>query len=76
MSNRLTAGHGWAILGGYILVWEISCQREHLLSEGADRGIARAPVLTRIGIFIVAAHLANVIPEKYDPIHRLATLKQ
>ena len=76
MSNRLKAEHGWLILGCYILLWEISCQQEHLLSEGADRSIASHPVLTRIGIFTIAAHLANILPDKYDPIHRLATLKR
>lgn len=71
MREHLTAGRNWAITAGVIAALEIACPDGETLSEGVDRALERP--FTRYaavaGIGITAAHLLNVIPEKYDPFH-------
>ena len=40
-----------------------------MLSMGADRYLAKRPLLTRCITLGVALHLINLIPEKFDAIH-------
>lgn len=70
----LNARNAWAGLGLGIVAYEIASPKGELLSEGADRAIEKHPVLTRLAIGAVALHLMNVLPERIDPVHRIATI--
>lgn len=59
-----------ALAWGAILAYEMVAPPGELLSEGADRSLSRYPILTRVAIGVTALHLANLLPEKYDPLHR------
>jgi len=69
--ERLNARNGWMAVGALIVSYEIACPDGETLSEGVDRALERplGKVLALGGIAITAAHLANLIPEKYDPFH-------
>lgn len=62
----------WIGIGASVAAYDILCPKGETLSEGVDRALERGK-FTRVaalgGIAIVAAHLANVLPEKYDPFH-------
>jgi hypothetical protein len=60
------------ILG--IIMYEVFAPPSQLLSEAIDRALLRHPVLVRVGIMLVALHLINALPTKYDPIHHTATI--
>lgn len=64
------ADKAWLGITAGVSVYELFCKREELLSEGYDRYIDKHPVITRVGTLAVAAHLCNLIPNKYDPIHQ------
>lgn len=71
---HVTAERAWlGILGG-VAIYEAIAPKNHLLSEGVDRMIEKHPVATRLAIGYVSAHLINVLPEKFDLIHRLGSL--
>lgn len=61
----------WAALALGVLAYELLAPEGGLLSEAVDRAILKHPHLTRIGILIVAGHLANAVPDRYDLIHRV-----
>lgn len=65
---ELTAKRAWTAMGIGILAYEIACPQGELLSEGADRALESHRALTLGGIGLVALHLANVIPQRYDPL--------
>jgi hypothetical protein len=66
-----------ALAWGAIVAYEIFAPEGQLLSEGADRAIERYPRTVPLVIGVVSLHLANAIPERYDPLHAgLKFLKQ
>lgn len=67
---ELTAARTWAVIGAVVLAHEYFCPTGELLSEGADRLIARHPTTARLGILALGLHIANVLPDRYDPVHR------
>lgn len=71
---ELSAGKGWAAIGLGVLAYEILCPDGELLSEGVDRALEKHPAATRLAIGAVALHLMNVLPERIDPVHRLASI--
>lgn len=72
MIEGLTAKRGWLAVGAVVIGHELLCAPGHTLSEGVDRALEKHPVITTLAIGTVALHLMNVLPEAYDPIHRLA----
>lgn len=70
--DHLSAKNGWLALGAGVLAYEILCPEGELLSEGVDRALERHPTLTRLAIGATALHLLNMLPEQYDPFHRLS----
>ena len=74
MRSRLTAQNGWLAVGSLILAFELACPRGCTLSEGVDLWIEKHPVRTRLLVLLVAGHLINAIPPRYDVIHQLALL--
>lgn len=66
---------GWATLTIGVMVYELHAPQGQLLSEGIDRALIRYPNLTRFIVTIVALHLLNLIPQRIDPLHRVATVR-
>lgn len=62
----------WAVLGIAILVYEIVCDEEDLLSVVVDGWLESHPVLTRAVIRSIADHLANEVDPNRDPVHLLS----
>lgn len=61
----------WATLGLGVVAYNSMTSEGQMLSEQADRWVDRHPILTRTIVGVVAAHVANAAPAKYDPIHWL-----
>lgn len=59
----------WIVLAALVVIWEIYCPEGELLSEAVDRWIEVHPILARIPVLLVAAHLANFLPDRIDPMH-------
>lgn len=65
---RLRQGDlGWLGLAAGVVAYELAADDGELLSEAVDRYLTHRPVLTTTIIAVTAAHLANAIPERYDP---------
>ncbi len=69
--SAIRAGHLWLALAGVVTALEIVAPEGELLSEGVDRGLERHPLLVRAAIIVTAAHLLNLLPERFDPYARL-----
>lgn len=69
-----TGSTAWRILAAHIIGWELTCPPGQTYSEEADRWIERNPILTRVLILLLAAHVSNCIPNRFDPIHQFAQL--
>lgn len=67
MARLLTASNGWKSIAVAVLSYEALCVEEELLSRGFDRLLDRSPVWPRVAVLVVALHLINWIPERYDP---------
>lgn len=65
----------WIGLAAYLAVVELLAPKGETLSEAVDVWIERHPgkALWYAGVFIVGTHLLNLMPQKYDPIHRVFT---
>jgi hypothetical protein len=72
--RKATGEKAWVALTLGIILYEIFAPPEQLLSEAIDRLLLRHPVLVRVGIMLVALHLINALPSRYDPIHHTATI--
>lgn len=67
-----TSDRAWIILASAIVTYEIVAQPDELMSEAVDRYLDTRPWLTRLIVAIVAAHLLNLIPSRFDPLHQIA----
>ena len=67
----------WTGLAVGVAAYDFLCPPGETLSEGVDRALETrvGRVLALGGIAIVASHLANMLPERYDPLHQLTKLK-
>lgn len=65
-----------ALLGG-VALYDAFCPKGETISEGVERTMERP--LGRLAVhalvWTTAGHLTRVIPDKYDWLHRLASLK-
>lgn len=62
----------WLGVGAGIAAYEVLCPKGETLSEGVDRVMEHSPAarVAALGaIAVTAAHLGNLIPQKYDPYH-------
>lgn len=66
MAGQLNAGHGWTFLIAAIVLWEIACSEDELLSRGFDRYLQRHPWWPRLAVTVVALHLNSWVPRKLD----------
>ena len=69
---RLSASHGWWGLISAVAAWELACAEGELLSEGFDRLLERHPVWPRVAVVVVAMHLVNWLPQRFDPFTVMA----
>lgn len=67
-----TADCAWLVLGAGVVGYEIAAPSGELLSEGVDRYLTRRKWTTRVVVVGLAAHLLNLIPQRFDPLTRLA----
>lgn len=68
----------WTAVIGSIAAYDFLCPQGEQLSERADEWIEH-PVkrrLLELGMAAVALHVCNRVPERYDVIHHLASLKK
>ena len=66
MVGRLNAGHGWQFLLATIILWEIACAEDELLSRGFERYLERHPWWPRLAVVAVALHLNRWVPKYLD----------
>lgn len=73
LESKLAIG---AIIGG-VAAYEALCPQGELISEQVDRIMSSklGRVATHALVWSVAGHLTGVIPERYDWLHQLASLK-
>lgn len=64
-----SADKAWITLGAGVLCYDLLAAPGMTMSEGADAWMLRRPWLVRAVAFTVAAHVANAIPSRLDPIH-------
>lgn len=57
----------WLAVGAGVLAYDLLCPSGETLSEACDRAIETHPVLTLGLIGATALHLANAIPQRFDP---------
>lgn len=65
----MNAKHAWAAIGIGVLAYNATAKDGELLSEQCDRWLVVHPVATRVIVTMVALHLINAVPSKYDAIH-------
>ncbi len=70
--ERRTAREAWIALLVLIGAWEVLAPPGQLLSEELDILVERWPVTTRVLVLLVALHLINWLPARFDPLHQLA----
>lgn len=68
----------WATLVAGVTAYDYFCAPGDTMSERVDDWLEKPTtrVLALGAIGITAAHLANVLPERVDPFHRLTSLKR
>lgn len=64
--------YAWCAIGLGVIGWDATSPHGELLSEAVDRYLTNHPYLTRTVIIYLSAHLLNVIPDRVDPLTRLA----
>jgi len=65
------AGVAWSFVAGGVVSYNVLCPHGETLSEGVDRGILHSPIVSRLAVAVIAAHVANVLPARIDPISML-----
>lgn len=68
------ADAAWVSLAIGVIAYDVACPAGQMLSEGVDRYLDCRPWVTRTVIAVVALHLANVLPSRFDPFHQLAVV--
>ena len=62
----MNARQAWALLATGVIGYEILCKDGQLLSECVDEWLMSRPIVTRTAIAVLALHLGNAVPERYD----------
>lgn len=72
MERPRPATLAWIGLGLGVAAYDALCPRGETLSEGVDRALEHRTgrYLALGGIAVTAAHLANYLPERFDPFHQ------
>lgn len=61
----------WCVLAAGVIIYDFLSSDGQTLSEGVDRYLQARPHGTRLAIAILAVHLLNMVPDRYDPLHWL-----
>lgn len=64
----------WITLGAGVLLYDLMANEGMTLSEGADKYMVHHPWWTRAVGVALAAHVCNMIPNQWDPVHGLFLL--
>ncbi|MUL79061.1 hypothetical protein [Mycolicibacterium sp. CBMA 226] len=64
----MNAKQAWATLAAGVIGYENVCREGQLLSAGVDELLASRPILTRAAIAVMALHLGNAVPNRYDVV--------
>ena len=59
----------WIALGAGVVGYNLFTRDGETFSETVDRALVAHPVLVRVGILALAAHLANLVSPRVDVIH-------
>jgi hypothetical protein len=67
----------WIGLGVYLAVVEVAAPQGETLSEAMDDWLIKHPAkaLCHLAVLVTAAHLLNLIPQRYDLIHQLFSVR-
>lgn len=71
--RMITGERAWALLAVAVIAYEIAAPKDQLLSEAVDRWLVKYPWPTRVAVVLTAAHLLNLIPNRFDPFYHVAT---
>lgn len=61
------AERAWVALGIGVLGYELLAHDGELLSHQVDRWLESHPIITSALVSVTAAHLLNLIPQRFDP---------
>lgn len=71
VEERRPSTLAWAGLVGGVICYDLLAPEGETLSEGFDTFIENHKVLALGAVAITAGHLANLIPQRFDPIHQI-----
>lgn len=62
----------WVGLAASVAAYDILCPEGETMSEGVDRALETrvGRVLALGAIAVTSCHLANILPQRYDPFHQ------
>lgn len=66
----------WIVLGSGVLIYDLCAKQGMTLSEGADKYMLHHPWVTRAVGFALVAHVCNMLPDQWDPVHGLFLLSR
>lgn len=77
MEKPRPATIAWTSLAIGVTAYDLLCPTGETLSEGVDRALETktGKVLAIGAIAITATHLANVLPQRCDPLHHMTKWK-
>lgn len=61
----------WIALGVGVFGYDAFCGPGETMSEGADRYMRHHPWLVRFVAFALAAHVCNLVPDRFDAVHQM-----
>lgn len=70
-----SSDRAWIILAVGVVLYDTLADDGQTLSEAVDRYMLRHPWKVRLVAVLVAGHCCNALPVRFDPIHRLFSLK-
>jgi hypothetical protein len=68
------ADRAWLTLAAGVLIWDVACPNDEMLSEASRRYAKSHPVAAYGVIASVALHLTSLLPKWVDPIHAIGVV--
>ena len=65
----------WLALAAGVAAFDVLSPQGETMSERVDDWLLEHKALTYTAIGVTALHLANLLPPRVDPFHRLTTIK-
>lgn len=60
-------------LGAFVLAHDVLCRDGETISEWFDESLEKHPLATAVAGAVVVGHVFNIVPERFDLIHKVAT---